>query len=257
MPAYYSVVQYTPDPIIGEYINIGVVVFGEGRFLTHFLQNWSRVKQFGGNVTSLKAFAHEAQQKMDEEKVREAARRWSNCIQFTPPAASLLNPDALLSDAAKHYLIDLPPASRSRRTRRDAIALAGRCLTTALRERVGRTAAKSLLKRHYPISGALDQHEFDISVANGHALFAVQGLSFDAAEENDRLIKDVHATAFSVEDVRKRDPDFPVGVVALLPGDEPPQYQRAVHTLREVGADVVTEDQVDQWAAYMVEQAPL
>lgn len=29
------------------------------------------------------------------------------------------------------------------------------------------------------------------------------------------------------------------------------------HTLREVGADVVTEDQIDQWSAYMVEQAPL
>jgi hypothetical protein len=128
---------------------------------------------------------------------------------------------------------------------------------TALRERVGRAAAKSLLQRHYQIPGALDQHEFDFSVANGHALFAVQGLSFEAAEENDRLVKDVHATAFSVEDVKKLDPDFSVGVLALVPKDVSPLYRRAVHTLGEVGAEVVTEDQVDQWAAYMVQHAPL
>ena len=258
MSAYYSIVQYTPDPIIGEYINIGVVVFGQGRCLTRFLHNWSRVKQFGGNVTALKAFAHEAQQKLDEQKVREAAQRWANSIQFTPPAASLLAPDALLSDAAERFLIDPTTASRSRRTRRDAIALAGRCLATALRERVGsRTAAKALLKRHYHIQGLLDEHEFDLSVANGHPFFAVQGLSFEAPDENDRLIKDVHATAFSVEDVKKRNPDFPVGIVALMSTDVSPLYERSAHTLRQVGAEVVTEDQVDQWAAYMVEHAAL
>jgi hypothetical protein len=257
MPAYYSVVQYAPDLVTGERINFGVVVFGEGRLLTRFLQNWTRVKQFGGNVTSLKAFAHEAQHKLDEGKVREAAQRWANCIQFTPPAASTLGHDALLLDVTKRFLIDPPPASRSRRTRRDAIALARRCLVTALRERFGRTVAKSLLKRHYQVPGTLDQHEFDLSVANGHPMFAVQGLSFEAAEENDSLVRDVHATAFSVKDVKSRDPDFPVGVVALAPPDAPPLYQRAVHTLRHVGAEVLTEDEVDQWAAYRVEEARL
>lgn len=257
MPAYYSVVQYTPDPIIGERINIGVVVFGNGQILTRFLKNWSRVKNFGGNVTSLKAFAHEAQHNLDEEKVREAARRWSNCIQFTQPAASVLTPELLLEDASKRFLNDPEKTCRFRRTRRDAVALARKYLKTALRDRVGGTKARSLLKGHYPIDGTLDKHEFDLSVANGHPFFAVQGLSFETTEENDRLVKDVHATAFSIEDVRKHITNFPVGVVVLVPTDAPPLYQRAVHTFQAVGAEVVTEDQIDQWAAYMVEQASL
>jgi hypothetical protein len=42
-----------------------------------------------------------------------------------------------------------------------------------------------------------------------------------------------------------------------VPGDVFPLYQRAVHSLSEVGAEVVTEKQVDQWAAYKVDRAPL
>src|SRR5437879_5477961 len=61
MSAYYALIQYTPDPVIGELINIGVVVFGDGRTRFRFLHNWNRVKRFGANITSLKAFAHQAQ----------------------------------------------------------------------------------------------------------------------------------------------------------------------------------------------------
>src|SRR5262245_43933440 len=153
MPAYYALIQYTPDPVIDERINIGVVVFGDGWVRFRFLQNWTRARQFGANITSLKAFAHQAQ-KLNEAMIREAANRWRNSIQFTKPAGSLLEPEALLEDVAKRFLIDPTPAGKKNRTRRDAIVLARLRIGEALIERVGKASAKGLLKSHYPVEGA-------------------------------------------------------------------------------------------------------
>jgi Protein of unknown function (DUF3037) len=255
---YYSVIQYTPNPIIDERINFGVVTFGDGRVRFRFLKNWSRVKQFGANVTSLKAFAHKAAQNMTEAMVREASA-WINSIQFTKPAASLLDPDALIEDMAKRFLVDPQPAGRQGRTRRDAVTLARRKLGEALSERVGKATAKTLIKSHYPVEGKLDKHEFDLSVANGKPFFSVQGLSFEAEgpEAIDRLVKDVRSTAFSVEDVRHRNSTFPVGIVALPPKGSSAVYDMAKRTFQEVGADLVEESNVDGWAAYRVEEAAM
>jgi hypothetical protein len=47
MTSWYSVIQYVPDPIAGELINIGLLVSDEQEVQVHFLQNWERVRCFG------------------------------------------------------------------------------------------------------------------------------------------------------------------------------------------------------------------
>ena len=43
-----SIIQYVPDAVTNERINIGVLVLHEGRVKSLFLHNWNRVKQFAG-----------------------------------------------------------------------------------------------------------------------------------------------------------------------------------------------------------------
>ena len=58
MPSRYSIIQYVPNPIADERINIGVLAFDENLVKVSFLKNWQRVKDFGGeNIDFLQDFA--------------------------------------------------------------------------------------------------------------------------------------------------------------------------------------------------------
>ncbi len=52
MASFYTVVQYVPDPVTDERVNIGVIVAAEDTVQSRFLSNWRRVKQFGGTLES-------------------------------------------------------------------------------------------------------------------------------------------------------------------------------------------------------------
>ncbi|MBD2774779.1 DUF3037 domain-containing protein [Iningainema tapete] len=62
MVSRYSIIQYVPDPIADERINIGVVVFNEDAVKSRFLTNWERVRLFGmEDIDFLKDFADRVQ----------------------------------------------------------------------------------------------------------------------------------------------------------------------------------------------------
>src|SRR6266568_3557630 len=137
MASYYSLIQYFPDEPTDERINIGAVVFGDGRVRTHFLQNWERVRKFAGReIEFLKDFAHSAK-KLDEDTVRRLSGHSMNAIQFSQISASLLNADALLLDVAATFLVDPAPSAQGYRGRADAVKLLRSEVRKALIEKLG------------------------------------------------------------------------------------------------------------------------
>src|SRR5215210_4704143 len=106
MPVYYTVVQYLPDPVTDERINVGVIVFGDGQVRSHFLHDWRRVRQFGAeDIGFLLDFADRVKQAtgsqlpltddypsqpITEELLANIAGTWINSIQLTPARASLV-----------------------------------------------------------------------------------------------------------------------------------------------------------------------
>ena len=104
MVSYYTVVQYYPDPITDERINIGVMVFGDGQLRSHFLQDWRRVEQFGGeDISFLYDFARRAEA-WDETTLKDCMTRWTRSIQFREPLPSLREPEKLLDEKARLFL---------------------------------------------------------------------------------------------------------------------------------------------------------
>src|SRR5438309_1341485 len=99
MPSYYSIVQYVPDPVTDERINVGIIAFGDGIILTRFIRNWSRVRLFGGaNVSFVRQFATAASTwappqiaipgvdkriHITPDDFRSLSGKWINTIQFT------------------------------------------------------------------------------------------------------------------------------------------------------------------------------
>jgi len=47
MPSYYSVVQFLPDPIRDEKVNLGVLAYNDsGVLVSHFIRDWKRIRNF-------------------------------------------------------------------------------------------------------------------------------------------------------------------------------------------------------------------
>ncbi len=152
------------------------------------------------------------------------------------------------------FLLDQPQRTRRVRDRRVAAALAVQKVFEALSER--NISSEEWAKRHHKIPGKLADHAFDVVVGNGKALFAAQGLSFEV-DDSAGLRKDVDATAWAIDDVKKRNRSLPLAVLALPPRKESEIFVSAERIFKGLGAAVVPEDQMGQWARKEAKRIPL
>src|SRR6266568_2936131 len=265
--SFYSVVQYVPDIVTDERINVGVLVFEGNVIRSRFLRNWKRVQVFGGeDVAFLRDLAQRAREwssedltlpgmasgaRLNEEGLAKLAAEWHNTVQFTPPRASVLPPDDLLVDVASRFLHDQARRKPRFRDRPTAARLAATSLRHALHARLGEQA-DAMLRRNIRVQGALDEHLFDIAVTNGEVKLAAHALSFEG-RHTPALEREVKASAWAVDDIRKRTLDLELAVVALPPRTRTKTYDQAAHVLRELGAAFVTEQETDNWANHVAE----
>jgi len=126
MASYYSIIQYVPNPIANERINIGVLIFDDKEIKVKFLKNWNRVKNFCmGDITFLRDFESQIQKAVAQgllfpgdslldqprqERLQRVSEGWMNSVQFTEPNFSLKPVDKLLEDSIKKYLIEPAPS---------------------------------------------------------------------------------------------------------------------------------------------------
>lgn len=267
MPSNYTVIQYVPDPVSGERVNVGVIAFSEVRILSKFLDKWGRVSRFAEQeIGFLQDFADDIRNmtsdqlepeqlvgegRLKEQQLREMVDSWMNSIQFTEFKASLLPVDELLEEAAQRYLRE-PKIQERARGRRTAAKLAAASVQAALEEEIGEVA-RELTKRNALLRGRVEEHKLDVVVQNGQPFFGAHGLSFEVREslQLDRL---VDSTAWSIDDIRQRDDEIPLAVFALPPKGDSEAFARAGHIFEELGAPLIAEGGLQDW---VVDQAPL
>jgi hypothetical protein len=232
MTARYSVVQYAPDPITDERINVGVIAWDEGGIQSRFLADWRRVQAFGGgNLNFLRLFAKKLQMLtspqlrlalehrdgFDAQRLETIIGSWEHNIQFTPPRGSIKDARALLADVVPTFLREsaLQPRPRPKRDRRAAAVLTAKVILEAVQRRIA-DEAERLVKKNQKLPGRVEEHAFDVVLANGRPLAAVHALSFEVSD-HERLERVVDATAWLVEDVKKAHAKLPVAIFALPP----------------------------------------
>lgn len=116
MASFYTVVQYMPEVIRGESINIGVMAFEKDSEEVHvrFLKNWDRVKQFIMTPAQFRVIESWLEyQKTHPISASEIKKQISeqgpyHSVWFRDLAASLLGVEDLLEDVAGIFLVDLP-----------------------------------------------------------------------------------------------------------------------------------------------------
>jgi hypothetical protein len=263
MSSYYTLVQFVPNSVSDERINIGVVVLGDGVIRSKFLSDWRRVQSFGGTTDTgfLREFATRvanwapAQGELDgittgihvsESQLAGFARDWKNSIQFTEPRASLLTPDELLADVSVRMLVR--PERRPRmRDRRSAANLAYRSLLSALTS-AGIPNPDHLLHKGDFVDGKIEPHRFDLTLRNGKLLGASRAMSFEGENRSD-LDREMEAVAYSLTDVRAEDSKLPLSVVAISPRTSGSKsVARARKIFGAVKADLVLEQELTSWA---------
>ena len=108
MGSKYGVIQFMPDVVSEEVINIGLVAFDEHENLydVMFLTKWDRVRTFATyEPILLLDFVREclANRPALEIRIRQVMKRFGT-IRITPLRSSTLAPEKILDDIAPLFL---------------------------------------------------------------------------------------------------------------------------------------------------------
>lgn len=268
MVSRYSIIQYVPDAIANERINIGVLAFDDQVVRVKFLAKWNRVVHFApsADISFLRDFSQDMQSitaqgllfpgdcakgQPNHERLLQACQNWCNSIQFTEPKGSLEKVDDLLAEISQRFLVGPLPKAKVLRDRQAAAQVATTHIRATLQKLYSQGQARELLRKGYRIQGKHKKHQFDVTVANGHPLLAVHGISFEIHPPAQIL----DSLAFMILDIKESAPPFPLAVVALppAPSSNPSEklshlYQEHRTTYETLGARVIGEEEVECWA---------
>jgi hypothetical protein len=261
MISRYTVVQYVPDPLADERINIGVIAWDEGGVAAKFSSNWKRIQSFGHEdvgyvrdfvkmtTSALEApnadlFGNNAS--LDVSRLEKMIGEWHHSIQFTTPRTSVKGRDAVLLDVSPVFLRSFPSAHKGPRSRRTAAAMATKELQSAIAHRDPKYVDK-LLKKNHSLKGQCASHQFPVALANGHLIAAIETISFEVSEHK-QLELELEAVFWTCADVKNKNEEAPLAVFALAPKRSSELFRRARSVLRKLDVDLLTENSLSDWA---------
>lgn len=266
MNSFYSIIRFVPDPVAEEFLNIGVVVWGDGRVRHRFLRDWTRVKHFSPvDLHSLRDierwFDGPMSEQLDlptpgampvsESIMRAVAGQWGGILQLTEARVSPRRPDDLLNVIAAKMLKD--PNSRHEKNKddrqravRDAVGLVRGALASRVPDYVDK-----LLHQHFELAGESGaRYLFDVAVALPNEpvpVLAMNALSLRVSEAGAMDLIDAYA--HRIHDVRSRNDSIPAAVFALLPERRTRAVDHAQLQFQRLGVPMLRAEEAASWSA--------
>jgi hypothetical protein len=231
MPNFrYSLIQYVPSPVRDERINVGVIVIGDGsqyfgsRLLSRshrgrlkrlgFAESFSFLddlnRELADSAVTDDQLALPANRPWDAAAVDHALGEWANTVQLSPPRAAIHDrPQVFLASLYTELVAD--PAEPRHRAR-DRRWIQRRALN-GLRHGLSGVPGFDFdahVRTKVRVAGALEQHDFDIELANGQPIRLIQGLALEGVSKRDR---EIEALAWTIDDVQRSSPT-PISVLS-------------------------------------------
>jgi len=248
MAVHYTVIQYVPDPVTGERVNVGIAAYSNGLVRTKFLQNWQRVKSLFGKAAPGPERLSRIFRDMDESRLIEMINSWHNSIQLTQPCTSLRSMEDALAEGCRRFLIDPPVSIIPGKLHEDVVNFAKDTLSAAITKRISTQAARAFVQLNVEVVDHLGvPRRFDLGVKNGVPLHVIQAISFVRSKS---LERSVEAAAFLAQEIKDR---LPFTVVAAPPPDPNLAYANARKTLEAYGARFVPEEEFGDAARAIAE----
>ena len=267
MTTHYTIVQYVPDPTADERMNIGVIVWDDARVYSNFVNDFSRARAFSlKNVKFLKEFAdyvgnltkepNRDYREFSPPRIEKLIQTWTDSIQFTQARGSTKSSSQLIAELPLRFLRvqeEVPITTTPSRNRAFAVRVAYRCILDAAKARAP-DRAKHLVRKHLSLQGKFNEHSFDVGLVNGSPFAAVNALSFGIVSRV-TLQKEIDATAWIFDDVRKRTEDLPLAVYIARAEHDQALFELTAKTFRGLKSKVISEErEMMNWAATQVQR---
>jgi hypothetical protein len=218
MKHVYSLIRYVPDPVRGEFVNVGAIAGCDesSEWEIRQVANPARARRLDerGSLSAAWAFmdqlgravdAHEAaiQQPtpaedtlLSEEWLADLWGRYHNVVQLSPPAPMLADSTTeALDDIFTQLVVDPAPHRGGENTKHPALAAVRRAYKAA-----GLAKAHDVHER--VVARARDHRErIDFAVANGRVVQLTQTWSFRVADQ-DTLAENVRAWGWTVRAIK-------------------------------------------------------
>jgi hypothetical protein len=256
MTSQYSVIQYLPEPLSGELVNLGVVAFDdEGSVEFRELKDWTRARNFAG-VTN-KGLQNAFESLRDALKnsdavlvtVRDLVQSFNGSLRLTEPRMSMASADETAESIATIVLHERIGSHGLAKTSliRSSLASFENSLNKA---GLGDIESKVLVRRT-KLVGRLDPHTMDLGLKNGKVLWAGRALAFP-----ERMIpNEVTLTAWTMRDLQESKNGPEVSVVIRPPQDRARKdFKRATELFEASGVDVVYPKDMARKSVALVEK---
>ena len=131
----FALIRYVPDPVKGEFANIGVVLrAGDGAAMVRFTRDWGRVRSLdaGVDVDLLEALEAEIAGRLAGEREGEKpvmdilVDSLSNCVQVTDMRGTLAESLPTEIEQLLRMYVDTTKSPAAKRTASGRTAIAGR-----------------------------------------------------------------------------------------------------------------------------------
>ena len=227
MKHVYSVIRYVPDPVRGEFINVGAIAGSDesSEWEIRQVDNSARARRLDerGSLPAVWAFidqlGHEIdthEQAIERPKLEEPHllteawledlhRRHHNIVQLSPPAPILADSAGeALDEIFAQLIVDPEPHRGGENTKHPALAAVRRAYRAA-----GLEKARDVHER-VVIHAGDHRERLDFAVANGRAVQLTQTWSFRVADQ-DALAESVRAWGWTINAVKQGGGTIDVG----------------------------------------------
>jgi hypothetical protein len=273
----YSLIRYVPDPVRGEFVNVGAIAGSEesSEWEVRQVENAVRARQMDerGSLPAVWEFIDRISRDVDvhETAVHEPTRdhpsielseAWlgdlsqnlRNIVQVTRPVPLIAESVSEALDQVFAELVVDPARRAGSQNKHPALAAVRKAYTAA-----GLRKEEDMFERVVLRTGT-HRERLDFAVTNGRALQLTQTWSFQVADQ-ETLAEYVKAWGWTMKAVQKEGgaveagdrtfdvrSDVDIAVVFIPPRVDRPTwaYEDAQSVFQAVGAQELTSDQADQ-----------
>ncbi|MCH8113677.1 MAG: DUF3037 domain-containing protein [Proteobacteria bacterium] len=216
----YSVIRFVPDPVRGEFVNVGLLAGSDesSEWEIRAIENLKRARTLDerGLLPHVLHFVDDIGRKVDrfaetiqeslfaapderlsEEWLTQLSEEARNVVQFSVPSIIIAdNIDEAVNTLFEQFIVD--PEARRFPFKKKNVALAA---TRHAYRDAGLNLSEHLVER-VSVKGQHHKERFDFVVANGSAVQLAQTWSFQMPNQDD-LAEQIKAWAWTVSDIRR------------------------------------------------------
>lgn len=265
MPSKYRIIQFVPDPLANERVNIGVITYDDHTVYVDVTKHWQRISAFAGRSTHFVRMVVEElleaagdqlplpsdnwSRPLNKRAVDEILSKWSHSLQVTEPRGSLKNVADLRSEVSSRFvsrIATLPQYGR----RAAALRLFGK-VSKMIASWKGPDHLKEV-QRKVTLKGAVDVHRFDVAYGKDSPRLIMHALPY-SYRIGSLLGVSVDATKWAIDDIRKANASVPIGIVfyptrrTTITEGTAIDFAHTIQVCKNLGAETMMEDQVSDW----------